>query len=328
MTTSKRALGVTLVLAMVLAGAVGSGQASPPGFGAAAQFRLGVGARPLALGGAYTAFAEGMESLYWNPARLPWTRLSAGGMQLYPFAGGFGAALGLHVQYIGVAVPRAPFGLGFGWFNVHVSDIPYTGDGDVILYFNYDSSLVLVGAGVKGAIGEGVVGSVGGSAKLYRETMLEGMAQGAGWDLGVALDFGNWRLGYVSQDVLGTTYSWRGTGQEPVVEVPWVHRLGAAMHWLDGQFISTAEVVVEAPRPMEFRFGVEWQLGDVLALRGGVRLDPIAEAGFWSVWTVGFGVAWELFVLDAALLSRAIPAFGGDSSSSVDTYGISLGVRF
>lgn len=39
--------------------------------GSGAQFlALGGGSRPLALGGAYTALAEGVESIYWNPAGL------------------------------------------------------------------------------------------------------------------------------------------------------------------------------------------------------------------------------------------------------------------
>lgn len=321
-------MAVAVVCGVAVLGAMAHGQEPPTGFGAVAQYRFGVGARALALGAAFTAVAEGVETLYWNPAGLARESLTLGGMYTEPYAGSLGGLLGLRVQYVGGVVPYRGVGLGGGWFNVHVSEIPYT-NGDEVSYFDYDSSVFLLGFGMEWAFEPGVVAAVGATGKLYREQMLDGAAQGLGFDLGLVVELDRWRLAYCSQDVGGTRYRWSGTGQQPLVVVPWVHRLGASGRWVEGVLSVSAEVVFEEATLPSPRLGVEGRLfEEVLALRGGVRLVENPGKGYWPVWTLGFGVAWEGFLLDAAYLRNPIPAFEGAADLSTDTYVISVGVRF
>nr|HPI73656.1 hypothetical protein [bacterium] len=42
------------------------------GTGAAAFLEIGVGARAMAMGGAYTSIANDATALYWNPAGIAW----------------------------------------------------------------------------------------------------------------------------------------------------------------------------------------------------------------------------------------------------------------
>lgn len=314
-----------LLMGVALCGWVAHPAEVPPGFGAAAQFRLGVGARPLALGGAFVAASEGLEALYWNPAGLPSGTGSVGAMQLYPFAGGFGPDSGPQVQYIGASLSVRALGLGAGWFNVRVNDIPYVADDDILQYFNYDSSLLLFGGAVQVAVTERVVLRVGAAAKLYRESMLDASARGTGWDLGLLVDFGRFSLGYTSWDVLGTRYRWRGTGQEPEVEVPWLHQVGGAVRWSEHGLLATADLALGSGRPPGLRTGIEWLLVETFALRAGVRVEPTSGGGLHPVVSLGFGIGWELFVLDGAYITSPLPA---SDTLSTATYVLTLKLRF
>ncbi|MEM4531103.1 MAG: hypothetical protein QXY39_04480 [Thermofilaceae archaeon] len=318
--SKKRVLFITLfwICGVVL------GQEVPPGVGAAAQYRLGVGARALALGQAFTALAQGPECVYWNPGALAESPRSAGGSQVYPF-GGLESLLGIEVQFLGLSLPTKPVGFGLGWLNAVVRDIPYTDESGIIGYFNYDSSLFLLGGGIKIDLGEDLLGGFGATLKIYREQMLEGSAMGFGLDLGLKLDFGQWSIAYVSQDFLGTRYRWQGTAGEPEVEVPWVHRLGVAASWLEETLTTSAEVVWEMPALWSFRAGCEWRVKGFLSLRVGMRLEPLPQ-GWWPVWSAGLGVSWGFFALDAALALRAIPAAESDTPTNV--YVFSLAVNF
>lgn len=316
-----------LMLLTLAASVGGMAQEVPPGFNAWAQYQLGIGARALSLGGAYTALAWGNEATYWNPAALADAPLMAGGMYTEPFAGGVSGELGYRVQYLGAVGQVEGLGLGLGWFNVLVSGIPYTNDGDT---FDYGASAFLFGVATSWPLGETGKLAMGVSAKLYRESMLEGRAQGLGWDAGVLFSSGQLTLGYCSQDVRSTRYHWRGTGQEPLVIIPWVHRLGAAYRWDELGVRVASEVVLGTGAFPELRTGVEWEPIEGLALRGGVRLRRFQEdSPYIPAWSAGVGLAWKAFVADFAFI-RTVLSLGGHGVGTVsyDTYVFSVGVRF
>ncbi len=314
---------VVLGMALGLVGGAVLAQEGPPGFGALAQYRFGTGARALGLGSAFTAVATGAEGLYWNPAGLAWATLNVGGMYTEPFAGLGGGTLDYRIQYLGAVGTVREIGLGGGWFSARVGGIPSTEEGGT---FDYDASVFLAGGALRIPAGDAATVAVGLTAKLYRERMLEGRAQGMGFDAGVVVDLGTLRLAYCSQDVGGTRYQWRGTGQEPEVNIPWLHRIGAAASWLEGSILTTADAVLESGASPSFRLGVEWTLLDTLALRGGVRLEPVPTQGYRPVFTAGLGVAWSAFALDAAYLRSPVATVEGGLST--DTFVFSVGLRF
>lgn len=300
---------------------IGIGQENPPGFGGQAQYRLGVGARALALAGAFTAVAEGPESVYWNPAAASWAQRGFGGMHTQPFAG-LAGDLGIYVNYLGVVSSYGVWGLAGGWFNTHVSGIPYA-EGDVIGTFDYDSSVFLFGGGLRQEFEFGAV-AAGLTLKLYRETMLQGYAQGLGLDLGVIVDLGGVRVGYCSQDIGGTRYQWQGTGQRPVVEVPWVHRLGVAARWWEGLVLTVAEAEFVLGNVPDLKMGLEWAPVSWFFLRGGVRLTSVPNRGYQPVWSLGLGVSWGAFSMDVAYLHNPLSGLALPAA----TYVFSLNVRF
>ena len=64
----KRLIATALLLSLLTAGPAHAGSAA--GGGAGAYLKMGIGARPLALGGAYVGLAEGPAALLYNPAGL------------------------------------------------------------------------------------------------------------------------------------------------------------------------------------------------------------------------------------------------------------------
>lgn len=314
---------VVLGTALGLVGGAVLAQEGPPGFGALAQYRFGTGARALGLGSAFTAVAHGPEGLYWNPAGLAWATLGVGGMYSNPFAGLGSGALDYRVQYLGAVGTVREVGLGAGWFNAHVGGIPSTEEGGT---FDYDSSVFLAGGALRIPAGETAAVAVGLTAKLYRERMLEGRAQGVGFDAGLIVDLGTLRLAYCSQDLGGTRYQWRGTGQEPEMHIPWLHRVGVAAVWLEGSLLTTADAVLESGASPSLRLGVEWTLFDALALRGGVRLELVPNLGYRPIPTLGLGVVWNAFLLDATYLRNPLASLEGGLST--DTFVFSVELRF
>ncbi len=305
-----------LLLSLPQFGAVTFSQQYPPGVDAASQLRFGIGARALGMGSAFTAVAQGPEAVYWNPASLAGSLLSVGGMYTEPFGGG--EELGYRVQFVGLAGSYEALGYGVGWFNSHVSDIPLTGDGGS---FDYDSSVFFLSLALEEEK-EGLSISVGGSLKVYREAMLEGRALGFGYDIGVLVDLGGVRLSYCSQDVGVTRYRWEGTGQEPVVFVPWIHRFGISAAFLEGMVLASIDLVWEPGELVSLspRFGIEVSPVEWVSVRGGVRLDPFAD-GYHTVFTLGLGVSpWEKFRLDYAFLINPLPA--SDISTSTHVFSV------
>ena len=323
--TWMRVGGLLLLATCVGLGAVA--QEGPPGVNAWAQYQLGIGARALALGGAYTALAWGDAAAYWNPAALVYSPPMAGGMYTEPFAGGVGGELGYRVQYLGIVGQLEGLGLGAGWFNVHVSGIPYT-DGDS--GFDYDASAFLAGVATRWPLEEIGELAVGATAKLYRESMLEGRAQGLGWDVGALFSSGRLTLGYCSQDVGTTRYHWRGTGQEPLVVIPWIHRLGVAYRGEKPPINISGEVVLGVDPFPELRAGLEWLPVEGLALRVGARMRrPYAQSPYLPTVSAGAGLSWEALVFDFAFVRTVLtPAEEEVGAFFSDTYVFSLGVRF
>ena len=318
---NKRSM-VMLVLWVSMLSVLVWGQEPPPGFGAVSQYRFGVGARALALGGAYTAVAVGPAGLYWNPAGLAWTGLTAGGMYTQPFGDP-----DIRLQYLAGAAPIEGWGVGAGWFNYHVANIPHT---EVGTFFNYDSSVFQLGVGreVK-LLQTGPRVAIGVSLKLYYEQMLEGRALGLGWDLGVKVVGDDWSLGYCAQDVGTTRYRWQGTGQEPMVVVPWVHRVGMARWFADRKWLVSLEVVVEPEHAPQFQGGLEWTPVSGFALQGGVQLvRELGQHRYQPRFSFGGSFRWESFLFETGYLYRPLAVEAGGEGFGTDTYVFSLWVDF
>jgi hypothetical protein len=81
---------------------------------------VAVGARPLALGGAFVAIADDANAVYWNPAGL--TRME--GIRLMGTRAWLYSVPDFHVDYLAFRAPDlGSMSLGFGWLNAALKDI-------------------------------------------------------------------------------------------------------------------------------------------------------------------------------------------------------------
>lgn len=278
--------------------------------GTGAVFRIGAGARPLAMGGAFVGLSDDENALFYNPAGL--ARLGQLGLtSLYS------------TQYDVVtygAVGIAGRGFGAGALYLDSGGIPGVGTDDAMLdAFSYRNLAGLVGAGFEvGPLSVGVRGkyltvssatleTAGGSERIRP-------VKGGGYDADAAvlLDLGAVRLGAVYESLLGQGVRY-DTGSEEAFE----RRLVVGVSLRAGPVVLAADLEDVTGNQRFYHAGAEARLG-VLALRGGASGQLGQHPGSPDL-SAGAGVALAAFQLDYAyLLPAALPA----------THRLSLTLRF
>lgn len=191
MNLSKRNLALTLFFSMTLFCLQGFSQNSPQDVGGvnrvgttAAQFlKIGVGGRAIGLGGSYTAVANDISSVFWNPAGL--SRIGGYGEATFnhaewlaetdfdfaAFSLNVGSLGSLAVHVISFRVPEEP---------VRTVDAP-EGNGQF-----WDASSIALGVSYSRRLTDRF--SIGFTGKFLQERIFNLSARGAAFDLGVLYD--------------------------------------------------------------------------------------------------------------------------------------------
>jgi hypothetical protein len=270
----------------------------PPSVEVGILSRDGIGARPLALGNAYVALAEGSTSGYYNPAALGRSAgTSIGGM----YESKFDPAAGISFQFLSATYGLPETGLGAALTLVRRSDQDIPTEGGT---FDATESLILASAGYDTAAlfdlpWDGNL-AVGLSAKLFTHRGLGARsADGLGIDVGVLgsaiLDRWVLHTGYRSSDTAGTTIQWTGTTHEIAERVAWGHHLGFGIAFPDWSLQLAGEIGIYPSEPdlNSAHVGVEFVVFN-FAIRAGL-----------SDGTPAFGVGMEILpglTIDAAIL--------------------------
>ncbi|MFH1010749.1 MAG: PorV/PorQ family protein [bacterium] len=272
---------------------------------------MGAGARALAMGGTGVALPSEATSGYHNPARLGRIeRNSAEFMHASYFDNTYS------YDYLGLAKPLGDkAGLGATILYARVGDIPLTalqdasrplGDDNRVLVrdMTSDNELALmVSAGTRGPWGW----SWGGSAKLLYKGVAGKSAYGIGFDLALAREFGRHvAVGLALRDVTGSALAWT-TGRTEIIapsviaggawsaELPSLRADLRIMADFRGRFESRgeAEVIHAGALSVEPRFGAEYLISKVLALRGGLMGENITAGAGLSVSSVTLDYAFQ-----------------------------------
>jgi hypothetical protein len=248
-----------------------------------ATLKAGVGARPLGMGGAFTAVADNADAPYWNPAGLGTinkneittmhTKLSTDADHYY-------------ISYISPALGGT---LGISWIQVGLGDITQTSaevdpNNEVIelSIFSYFSNAYLLSYGKE--LSERL--SVGLTAKYLTSDMSQiegGQAWGYSVTPGILLKFPvtgrQFTLG-VKIDELVNQQTW---GTKTVEQVPPKLRLGLAYRSPNpGLFAIDISQILKSGYAAEAAFGYEWEK-DGLSVRVGYSDGGLtAGAGFQS----------------------------------------------
>jgi len=284
----KKAIVLTLALIMALSAlALADGN----GIGAFSAFKRGIGARAVAMGGAFVAVADDSTAACWNPAGLAQVKdTRIGGMSTQPFG-----ITGLTHQYVGAVTNISGFGIGLGYERASIPGTQYDASGHEGSTFTWSESLFLgtVSTDIKG------VGMVGANVKYYMaDSGLGDSASGFGFDLGAIINLGDvFTVGVSAFDLGNSQVSW-STGETDVVSS--LYKVGAAAKLLDGSLILAGDFDFDSAFNMgDAHAGLEYQLIPQLALRGGVVFTNNFSSYYY---TVGAGLDVSGLYVDAAYL--------------------------
>jgi hypothetical protein len=273
---------------------------------------IGVGARALGMGSAYTAVVNDVTSGYWNPAGLLGVRsdLQVGAMHSEYFAGI------AKYDYIGLAKPIDSLSsIGFTFVRFGIDNIPNTIDlidpsgnidYDRITSFSSADHAFIISYARKLSV-PGL--QLGGNAKvIYRKVGSFATAWGFGLDAGATYERDRWRFSAVARDITGTFNAWNYTLDQRAVDV----------FQQTGNDIPVNSVEVTLPRLMlgaarQFKFGQKFDLIAALDLENTfdgrrntliqtdfVSIDPRLgiELGYAGIVYVRTGIANMQYVTD------------------------------
>ena len=264
------------------------------GVGAFSAFKSGIGARALAMGGAFVAVADDATAMLWNPAGLAQlndTRL--GGMSTDLFG------LGITHQFVGAVTTFANFGIGLGWERTSIPGQQVDEDEQLGDLFTWTEQAIL------GTLATNImdIGLAGANVKYYMaDSGLGDTASGLGFDLGLLVNLGDmFAVGVTATDLAGTTISWDGGATDVVSGL---YKAGMAMKLVDGMLILAADMDFDGTALGDAHVGMEFNLIEELALRGGVVLTNSFQDYYFAVGA-GINVA-GLYVDAAYMLEEAI----------------------
>lgn len=267
-------------------GARGAGGAS------AAFLQVGWGARPAAMGDAFTAAADDVDALYWNPAGLNYVK------RLQQTFGHNSWIDGLNAEHAAFALrlSTAVIGAGVGFLNS--GDIErgnkygytegYYSASDLALLLSYARPL-------KPRL------AAGANLKYIRERIENASAQTFALDAGAIYELSpRLRLGLALKN-LGAGLA-LGKRSYPL---PLALRAGAALQ-LGKNLLLASDVSLPADDSPGFHFGAEYLYpspvkGVRLALRAGLKTAAMSYLGAMSAVTLGFGAQAGAAGLDYAL---------------------------
>ncbi|MFH1279813.1 MAG: hypothetical protein ABIK65_15710 [Candidatus Eisenbacteria bacterium] len=181
----------------ILSGALSMGSVESPladSNHAASYSRIGVGARAMAMGGAYVAVADDPTATMWNPARMMRVR----GLAL-TYMRSVGMKFDRYHEFLGFAKSWRSVAIGFGmqragWNGFESRNGVDGNNGD----FGIVDYLLLPSVAFQfGPVGLGL-----SSPKIFIQEIDGESESGSGADLGAFLDLGRWvDLGFAVQDV-------------------------------------------------------------------------------------------------------------------------------
>ncbi|MBI5744363.1 MAG: PorV/PorQ family protein [Elusimicrobia bacterium] len=307
-------LALAALLACLCAAPAGAARIHPSaGTTSAAFLKLGVGARAVALGGAFTAVPGDPYSVYWNPAGLA---ALEGEKNIGFFHNNYFQGLGQEFLYYtapasGLKIPfagrprRGVYGLGLDYF--------YTPKDMERRSGLYEADPVNPISPVEGKFGAydlafsaaygwrySAQTSLGAAVKVIRQSIDTKSGSSAALDLGVLREFdwngGAYTAGLVVQNLgPGIKFTDRR------YDLPLVFKAGVSRA-LPGSGVLLA---LEADKPVDnypsFALGVEYRLTQRMTLRTAYRYRAYGnELGPWSGFSAGAGVAFDRLSFDYA----------------------------
>ncbi len=273
-----RATAIVILAALLCAGTVVGDDA-----GRESPFAVGVGARALGMGGAFTPVASDGTALFYNPsglALLSYQEISFMHMSLFA---------GTDLNYASWVYPSTFLGgIGIGYMRLSTDDIQTTSNFIEFETIDYANSQFILSYGR--AISERL--AVGASFKIVNQELGSISDFGTGADLGMSLRlYDNLYAGLMFRDLLQPTIELDSLEEE----TPRSYLGGLALreHVLSDQVSITAAIELEkiTDRSIKVHTGAELWFQEAYALRAGYDRDNLS---------FGAGMRVQRFRLDYA----------------------------
>lgn len=245
--------------------------ASGPGTTAADILNIGVGARAIGMGEAYTAQADDVSSLYWNPAGLA---LMQERQASFMYDDGY---QGMSYQNTSVGIPLESGALG--------GSLSYLSYGPISGYNQAGAATgnqnAYSGVATLGAAFLGNQWSAGANVKGIRENLADETANGAAFDLGANLIYpkpvmgGTLRFGAVAQN-LGSGIEF----EQQKDPLPLDYKVGiAAVQMMDKKLNASLDYTTPKDDNSYVSGGLEYWVVPFLALRTGYTTNKTEGSG-------------------------------------------------
>lgn len=278
-----------LILCLILAGLilapVAAHAETGAGGGAGAYLKMGIGARQLALGGAFIGLAEGPSSLYYNPAGL--ARQATREVDTMHAVLTLDRSLDSFAYAHPLAKAKKPGTLALGWVRYGVDGIPETrvdnagnpilqnGNVQVFSYFEDVEQTVTLGYGRP--FNEKL--SWGAALSRHTHKLFTNSADGFGLDLGLLYTVSDRSTVGAALRNAGAVMKW-DTASGRKDRIPATAALGCA-YKIRPTLTALVDLEKTGDEEIRSRVGVEGQLTRRFALRGGLdKTDLSLGAGF------------------------------------------------
>jgi len=302
----KRILVITAVLALVL-----------PGVGlladeyAGEMLSIGVGARPMAMGGAFVAVANDATAAYWNPAGLTFIRSLE--FSTIHRSEGTRELSGVGYDFFNVALNTGHYGAWAASYLTHsVGDISHTVANPaynpaspaglkpylVLGKFNAKDSAMILSGGYR--IADYM--AIGANLKYLWSKIADAKATGFGFDAGLLIKpWKKFSVGLNAQD-LGGSVSWSNTPTNPTDSIPPNIKVGMAFNQRVAKHMVGFSFDVDTKYNPILHYGLEYWYDDFVAVRAGlVDRGPSFKIDDKDT-SVGGGVKLYVITLDYAFV--------------------------
>ncbi|MEJ2626976.1 MAG: PorV/PorQ family protein, partial [bacterium] len=241
---------------------------------AGAFLRVGVGARAMGMGSAFTATANDASAIYWNPAGL-------GGLQSIEFVGAYSIlSLDRGYNFLAACLPTNSIGtIGISWINFGVGGIEGRDlYGRVTDTFTNSENAFLFSWGKE--LSEQWF--LGLTAKYLSHSLQSNASTGFGFDAGLLFRPSEvFSMGITLQDI-ASQVTW-DTESSVKEKFPMVSRIGIAVSPADLPFRVGLDYVQVQNQTGGINVGAEFQLIQNGGLRVGFNNGSIGAGGFFTL---------------------------------------------
>jgi len=302
-------LWIVLIAIVALIGKVSV--AAPNAGRTAADFlQVGIGARAAALGGAYTALAEGSDASWWNPANLA-------GLDYKQFS------LGHFMWYQDITLENGAFAFPLSSRFSLAASLTFVNYGKIDGYDQYGNSTgALSASDWSGGVSVGALItdqiSAGLTTRFISQKLANISATGISADFGLSLRLNQFRFAAAAVNI-GPTMKFESQSEH----LPAAFRIAGAYDPAQAVVAGAIEVEKRFYGDFVTRQGIELRFSDQYFLRSGVVLYP-GQGGYRSLRTglsAGAGMSIKKVTIDYAFTPS-------NAAIADDIHRFSLGFRF